>query len=508
MPSEYERQAMEARRRRRMAEMLAAQAYQPQEGGVAPIPAAAPLVQGLQSFLLARQLKKAEEAEGKARTADIESAIRLMQQINAPTQGVEFDQITSMRPEDQERIKGVTGQIEVTAPEFNISKTGEVTGFQPMQMGGVPDLQFALPKMSAEQKRVAYAQMLGGGPVSQLMGTQGLSALEKERVESPYAKVNPLDATQESREAFDLTVAAGKPDFSLLRKATDPTKPLLTPKELADLRLGVIRAGIDRANVLSNLPADFQGNVPGIPTEEQLLAPSPFSGFADLETGEFAPKRGLQFRGEARTATGEPTSAPQKSVIERVSPKAYGELVAKQPIDERATQGALSQVSMMRNFINDLQQHAGTDYIFGPIASATPDIRGSATSARSLFDTLRERSSVEALKQSRAEGFAPGSITEREWPKFETAIGAIRGAKDPKAMRLALQNADAQLRDLEQRILNNYSGTYGSKFPLEWSAPTYNPESSLYPRPEAAAEDKAVFDRADQILMKMKQRGR
>jgi hypothetical protein len=293
-----------------------------------------------------------------------------------------------------------------------------------------------------------------------------------------------------------------------LRKRDDPTKPLLTPKELADLRLGVTRAGIDRANVLSNLPADFQGNVPGIPTEEQLLAPSPYSGSAELETGGFTPQRGLQYQGQARTATGEPTSAPQKPVIERVSPKAYGELVAKQPIDKRATQGAVGQVSMMRNFINDLQQHGGTGYIFGPIASATPDIRGSATSARSLFDTLRERSSVEALKQSRAEGFAPGSITEQEWPRFETAIGAIRGAKDPKAMRLALQNADAQLKDLEQRILNNYSGTYGSKFPLEWSAPTYKPESSLYPRPEAAAEDKAVFDRADQILMKMRQRGR
>lgn len=502
--SDYERQVAEARRRQALAEALESQAYRPLQGDAAPIPSAAPLVMALQGFMSARQRRKAEEAEGKARTADVEAAIREMQRIIAPTQGVEFDQMTGMRPEDQERIKGVTGQTEVTAPEFDISNTGEVTGFKPMQMGGVPDLQFALPQMSPEQKRVAYARMLGGGPVSQLMGTQGLSALEKERGELPYSKINVLDADPDSIAAFERT---GRSDYTVLRKRDDPNKPLLTPKELADLRLGVARAGIDRANVLSNLPADFQGNVPGIPTEEQLLAPSPFSGSAALETGDFTPQRGLQYQGQARTATGEPTSASQKPVIERVSPKAYGELVAKQPIDKRATQGALGQVSMMRNFINDLQQHGGTDYIFGPVASATPDIRGSATSARSLFDTLRERSSVEALKQSRAEGFAPGSITEQEWPRFETAIGAIRGAKDPRAMRLALQNADAQLRDLEQRILNNYSGTYGSKFPLEWSAPTYKPESSLYPRPEAAAEDKAVFDRADQILMKMRQRG-
>jgi len=505
LPSEYEQAAAEARRRRRMAEMLAQQAYQPQDVGVAPIPKAAPLVQGLQAFLSERQARKAEEAEEKARKADIESAIREMQRINAPTQGVAFEDMMSMRPEDQERIKGVTGQVPVTGPEFNISPTGEVSGFQPMQLGEVPDLQFALPQMSPEQKRIAYAQMLGGGPVSQMLGTQGISALEKERGELPYSKINVLDADPDSIEEFE---RSGRTDYTVLRKRGDPAKPLLTPDQLAKLRLDVAEAGVTRANVLSNLPADFQSTVPSIPSIDQLLAPSQFTGGADLETGEFAPRRGLQFRGEARTATGEPVSQTAKPVIERVSPKEYGTLVAKQPVDKKATQAALGQISMMRNFINDLQQHGGTDYIFGPVASATPDIRGSATSARSLFDTLRERSSVEALKQSRAEGFAPGSITEQEWPRFETAIGAIRGAKDPRAMRVALQNADSQLKELERSILGNYSGTYGSRFPLEWSPAPYKPESSLYPRPEVAAEDKAVFDRADQIIRQMQQRRR
>ena len=119
---------------------------------------------------------------------------------------------------------------------------------------------------------------------------------------------------------------------------------------------------------------------------------------------------------------------------------------------------------------------------------------------------LRERSSVEALKQSRAEGFAPGSITEQEWPRFETAIGAIRGAKDPRAMRIALENANAQLQDIERRILSNYQGTYGSRFPLEWSPAPYKPESSLYPSPKTQSEDKAVFDEADRLILEMQRR--
>jgi hypothetical protein len=71
---------------------------------------------------------------------------------------------------------------------------------------------------------------------------------------------------------------------------------------------------------------------------------------------------------------------------------------------------------------------------------------------------------------------------------------------------LALENADKQLSDLEQRIIGRYNETYGQRFPLEWSPPSYKPESSLYPRPEVAAEDKAVFDRADEIIRRMQQR--
>jgi hypothetical protein len=506
MPTEYERAAMEARRRQRMAEMLAQQAYTPQDIGSAPIPRAAPLVQGLQSFLLARQLKKAEEAEGAARSADIKSAIEEMQRINRPSETVEFGDIPSMRPEDQERVKALTGQASVTGPEFNISPTGEVTGFQPMQMGEVPDLQPYLPTMTADQKRLAYAQMLGGGPVSQLLGTQGLAKLDKS-VEEEFGTTPVRGASGK----YYLPSKSGRlVETDVEFPKDDSTKPLLTPAQLADLRLKYGTAAVDRALGVSGLSPDVQSSIPNLPTFESLIAPLPANmpgaRGADLETGEFTPERGLQYRGQATTATGAPVSGEQKPMIERVSPKAYGEMVAKQPNDKKSTQSALGQISMMRNLIQDLQNHGGLDYIFGPIQSITPDWRGSATSARSLFDTLREQVSVEALKQSRAEGFSPGSMTVQEWPKFETAIGPIRAAKDPRAMRRALENADAQLRAMESRVLTDYQDTYGPKFPLEWSPAPYKPESSLYPTPKVKAEDQAVFDKADRLIMEMQQR--
>lgn len=531
MPSVYEQQMAEARRRQAMAEALQAQAYQPLSGvDNAPIPAAAPLVKALQGYLAGREERKAREKAEEVKGLESQYAERMLGRMQGGytyKPDAELERQMAKRPDEtitqyNERM-AATPFVGKAAAVPDEDKLNEVTRQSQYRRSPEEALNMASTGIgtAALKERPLLAQRLA-------------NLLKTTEEESPYAKINALEATDESIRAFE---KSGRRDYSLLRKRDDPSKPLFSPTDIANLRLKIGDANVQRALGLTNIPADMQSNVPSVPTLDQLMAPlppnlqnlnvrptpaapqtSPSGGVgpkptaadyaAALETGDFAPGRGLQYAGNATTASGQPVGATTKPIIERVSPKEYGALVAKQPVDKGAAQAALGQVSMMRNFIRDLQQHGGTDYIFGPIASATPDIRGSATSARSLFDTLRERSSVESLKQSRAEGFAPGSITEQEWPRFETAIGAIRGAKDPRAMRLALENADKQLNDLEQRIISRYNETYGQRFPLEWSPPSYKPESSLYPRPEVAAEDRAVFDRADQIIRRMQQRSK
>jgi len=533
-PSEYERQLEEARRRAMLAEALAQQEYQPMEGTAAPIPKAAPLVKALQSFMTARASRQAQEAAEEAKGLEADYAQRMLGRMQGGytyQPDAQLEQQMAKRPEEtldqyNQRMQA-TPFVGRSAAIPEQAELGEVT--RQSQYRQAPEEVLGMASTSLG------AAALKDRPV---MAARLAQMLETPKTKSVYGQIDPLalinSATEDSRKAFDISVAKGAPDYTLLKRL-DNGKPVFTPDQIAQMRLNVANANITRSLGLTNIPADQQGMVPAVPSLEQLMAPlpqnlqnlnvrpapqaptaptgsggmAPPSGIgygAALETGEFTPGRGLQYSGSATTASGRPVAPTQKPAIERVSPKEYGNLIAKQPVDQGAAQAALGQVSMMRNFIQDLQQHGGTDYIFGPIQSLTPNVRGSATSAQSLFDTLRERSSVEALKQSRSEGFAPGSITEQEWPRFETAIGAIRGTKDARAMRLALENADKQLSDLEQRIINKYSSTYGNKFPLNWSPPSYKPESSLYPRPEIAAEDKAVFDRADQIIRKMQQR--
>ena len=83
LPDAYQQQAAEARRRRRMAEMLAQQAYQPGDIQNAPIPAAAPLVQGLQAYLTARAARKSDEAEERALETKTRAEREAAQQVEA-----------------------------------------------------------------------------------------------------------------------------------------------------------------------------------------------------------------------------------------------------------------------------------------------------------------------------------------------------------------------------------------------------------------------------------------
>jgi len=86
MPTEYERAAMEARRRQRMAEMLAQQEFKPSDYPTAPIPSAYPLARVLKGFLSGREEALAEKELKKAEAADIEGFRKLREELGPRSQ--------------------------------------------------------------------------------------------------------------------------------------------------------------------------------------------------------------------------------------------------------------------------------------------------------------------------------------------------------------------------------------------------------------------------------------
>ena len=534
LPDAYQQQAAEARRRRRMAEMLAQQAYQPGDIQNAPIPAAAPLVQGLQAYLTARAARKADEAEEGAeeKASQIGSAIagRLTGREIVPAAPVdafglqEFQSAAPAFAQDMQRrnaeelaqrragdIQEVTRQSQYVYDPQDAMRMAMTRGGN-AAIKGNPMLAAMLARTMEKPKEPEY------GTTPQF-DNEGRAFVVNKAGNVRYLKDIKAPVKEEAKSELGKMIIernrmiSNNPNDPSIKFYDAKIKDFvstngLSSKDLANINLGLINAQINAAELTQNLPTGE--TPPVVPSTVQGLlnwgGRRQFGG--DVRAGKtyLVGEEGPELVKFNQPGTVVPNPATTRSVIQRTSPKERMKLEQQQPTDKKSVLNALGQVSMMKNLVKDLQKHGGVDYIFGPVMSKLPNLRGSATSAQSLYDTLLERTSTETMKQNRQEGFAPGSITVQEWPRFESALAPLKSTKDPVAMRRALENADAQLESIEQRIIDNYQSTYGQEFPLDYSPPSYKFESELYPSPEVKKQKQDIYNRADAILQQMQNR--
>jgi hypothetical protein len=202
LPDEYQRQASEARRRRRMAEMLAQQAYQPGDIQNAPIPAAAPLVQGLQAYLTARAARKADEAEESARETASREARQLFRALTE-----EGDTTTNaVQPAMTPMAKTVT------APQF---EDGRIIAPASIEMGApppmtAPETQLSRYNLTPGQRRAAALEgmLTSENPMLQKVAGAIYPTLQPEKAKLQTAAVNLKDLTPASARRF---AASGDP---------------------------------------------------------------------------------------------------------------------------------------------------------------------------------------------------------------------------------------------------------------------------------------------------------
>jgi hypothetical protein len=198
-PDEYSRQATEARRRRRMAEILAQQAYQPTDVS-APIPAAAPLVQGLQAYLTARQARKADEAEEAAGAA----ATRAGEQVSNYLFG--------------------GGRIPKTAADLT-----EVAPAGKLQPQTAADLTEVTPEgayIKPYEKDPAAALRLAMTPAgtAAMKGNPMLAAALAQSMERPKGlQVGAIDPSRFTPQSIAAAMKSGDP--SQLQPVAEPAKP-------------------------------------------------------------------------------------------------------------------------------------------------------------------------------------------------------------------------------------------------------------------------------------------
>ena len=224
----YQKAQREAEQRAMLAQILEQQAFQPFEQRPAPISRTEGIAKLLAAGLAGYSRREQREAEQRARQADLQSAIRSLEEISRPTEKIESEELMRMPGQNVERLELLPGKFDITpvAPEISFDDKGEVTGFKPGELQttmrpagpgisgfnvetGEPQ-QFVdeptalsesamfLPEMSKEQKRAAYIRMLGGGPVSQAFGQQGITDLMKTPQYADIAAPSAKDFTPAS----------------------------------------------------------------------------------------------------------------------------------------------------------------------------------------------------------------------------------------------------------------------------------------------------------------------
>jgi len=227
LPDEYQRQASEARRRRRMAEMLAQQAYQPGDIQNAPIPRGAPLVQGLQAFLAARAARKADEAEEGAMKAQTREARDFLRALTEPAKTMTIGEAAMQNIAQAGTPELVDGRLEYrktampaptpemvpqAGPQVRLGRRPEDDQvYMPTATGRETDPQriaalLANPQYKAEftpeQKRALALEgvLTSQNPLVQKIGQMQYAAMQPSQMD--VSAVNLSDLTPDSARKF------------------------------------------------------------------------------------------------------------------------------------------------------------------------------------------------------------------------------------------------------------------------------------------------------------------
>lgn len=168
-----------------------------------------------------------------------------------------------------------------------------------------------------------------------------------------------------------------------------------------------------------------------------------------------------------------------------VSAKQKRELLVLEPQARVRAASTQSEIQSLVDIANDLKNHPGLPEITGKLGQyGITDLSPEAREARGLYDTLLQKTSLlktQMVREANATGGAFGSMTEKEWPRLESAFGNISNAQDPAGLITSLNNYINNVNRMGTDNLGIYENTYGK---LKWNPIEYTPLSKKYEKKE------------------------
>lgn len=162
------------------------------------------------------------------------------------------------------------------------------------------------------------------------------------------------------------------------------------------------------------------------------------------------------------------------------------EILALKPVE---TSSALSLASKMKQ-INDLadeilQNDEGLKSATGFGGTVSSFFAGTkAADAKAKIDRLKSMISINEIQKMRAEsktGGAVGSMTEKEWPRFESAYGSLEQAQSYDQFVSELAKVKKLSTDMINGVKNKYEQTYGKNAEFD---NIINQERFVYIKPD------------------------
>jgi hypothetical protein len=279
LPTEYERQAAEARRREMMAEMLAQQAYDPGQYQGAPIPKAAPVVKALEGYLRGREMRKAREAGEKAEAEVSRAGQQIMGRLmgGAPIAEPVMPDASGL---DEVRVQSQYRASPDDAMRMAMTPAGSAA------MRGNP----ALAAMLARTMEQPAPEEFGTEPFVSAEGEFVLpgkrGTLKMTGIKAPTEK--PAEMTPYQQEMLRLR----ERDINLRERATGAGRPMsaTAQRELFDADENVLatQSGIEMLDQAIKLsPAAYEGVGASQRATAATMLPDAFEPAGTKETLEF-----------------------------------------------------------------------------------------------------------------------------------------------------------------------------------------------------------------------------
>jgi hypothetical protein len=502
--SPYEQQIEEMKRRQQMAEMLQQQALQPLESQVAPGGMVVPtspvlgLTKMLQAYMGGKQLRDIEKQKGEIEKGDIASAMEFMKNIpsaksvygEGPASGLSEQQASAinLNPNIQAKPSGLSPDME------------SAINLQPQQEQKASMMSVA----PSTEERASYMMQgaIGSSPRTRMLASALMKPTEYEGGVKFTAEGKPYmvsksgdvkflkDSGITPRDEYSAVTANKIADLGFdMMKFNN-----LSADQQANIRIAISNNDLARAKNLFETGVSVPG--PTIARALQSSAPpSPVAG------------AGAQPRPVAQMPpTAKPTATAQPSepkVIPQIkNPSLSGaqrqKLIGEMPQAQQAAYGTLNKLQSIENLLADLETHPGLEKITGKLGQyEATDMTDKALNARTLYNTLKNQISIEAITQARNEsktGGAYGSMTEKEWPRLESSLGAISNAQSADDLKIAIRNAKKVVQSFKTNATTNWGQIYGEDT-LKWKPIEYQP--NRYSKKDDAQE---LLDAADRII--------